>query len=131
MSLGHDHPDPAPISVADLLDAHFPVHRRQLRAGDALFHRGDPGDAAQVVRSGIIGMEVAGGHREPVVAWLARPGDVVAGERLLLPATCHEATGRALVDSEVQLLWRADLVAHGLFDDVCAVLTCDVGGGVG
>lgn len=95
--------------LLELLERQASPVRRTLRAGEVLFHRGDPGDAAQVIRSGLVGLEIGAPGREPLLALIARAGDVVAAERVLRPGTCHSATGRALTDCEVQLLREPDL----------------------
>lgn len=104
----------------------IPIRRRRLRAGEVLFHQGDPGESAQLVLAGLVGIEVASRHREPVIARLVRQGEVVAAERLLLPGTRHESTGRALVPSEVQLIMPGELETAGVHKCVLPILATHV-----
>lgn len=100
----------------------LPISRRKLRAGEVLFHQGDPGESAQIVLSGLVGLEVNGRIREPMVAVVLRPGDVAAPERLLLPGTRHETTGRAMTDCEVRLIRSSELEAHSAEGELRAAL---------
>ncbi len=101
----------------------MPVTRRRLRAGEVLFHQGDPGEAAQLVLDGLVGLEVSGGHREPLIAALIRKSEVAAPERLLYPGSRHETTARALTNCEVQLIRASDLEAAGLTAKVSGLAT--------
>lgn len=104
----------------------LPIVRRRLRTGDVLFHAGDPGEAAQLVLSGMVGLEVSRRHREAIIAQLYRAGEVVAAGRLLLPGSVHEGTARALTPCEVQLLRISELERAGLLDEVRFRLSCAV-----
>jgi CRP-like cAMP-binding protein len=99
-------------SVQALLEQ-LPIAQRRLRAGDVLFHRHDPGDAAQVVVSGMVGLEVHGATREPLIALLLRSGDVAAAARIVSPGTTHEVTARAITDCHIRLVRRVDVEAAG------------------
>jgi CRP-like cAMP-binding protein len=102
---------PAAADGLEALFAGLPRARRRLCAGDVLFHAGDPGDAAQLVLSGLVGLEIGGLAREPMIALLFGAGELVAIERVLLPGSRHEATARAVTACEVQLVRRDDIEA--------------------
>jgi len=111
----------APRDLKDWLHT-LPRERRRIHAGDVLFHCGDPGEAAQLVLNGLVGLEIAGRHREPVITQVYRAGDLVAAERLLLPNSRHEGTARALLATEVQLIHWTDLRRAGIESQVLTEL---------
>lgn len=86
-----------------------PLRRRKVHPGDVLFHAGDAGDSAQLVLRGVVGLELRGRTREPIIARLARAGDVIAVNRLLVAGSSHEMTARALTTTEVHLIRWADI----------------------
>lgn len=109
------------VELAALLRT-APISRRRVRAGEALFYAGDSADWSQLVLAGLVGLEVAARQREPVIARLYKPGDMAAVGRMLYPGSVHEGTGRALVDTEVQLVRWSDLPNQQMVDKLRYVL---------
>src|SRR5947208_3193639 len=78
-------------------------------AGDIVFHAGDLGDALYIVRSGEVELFVKDTTGQKIVLTVATQNDLF-GELSMLDARPRSATAQALVDSELLLLDRDDLL---------------------
>ena len=82
---------------------------RELAAGTALFHAGQPGDAMYVVKRGEIELYIKDTTGQKIALNIARPGELF-GELALLDYGPRTATAVALEDSELLELDRDDLL---------------------
>jgi uncharacterized membrane protein len=78
-------------------------------AAEIIFHAGDLGDALYIVRSGEIELYVKDTAGQKIVLTVAEENDLF-GELSMLDARPRSATAMALVDSELLLLDRDDLL---------------------
>jgi CRP/FNR family cyclic AMP-dependent transcriptional regulator len=77
--------------------------------GHTLFQAGDPGDSLFIVREGEIELFIKDTTGQKIVLTTAQPGDMF-GELAMLDTGPRTATALALMDSEVLVLDRDDLV---------------------
>ena len=86
-------------------------HSRQLRPGEVLFRKGDPGDALFAVRRGQIRIETgtSGGGR--LTLKFAGPGDLL-DEVAVLDGQSRAADATAAEPSELFVLRREDFLGH-------------------
>ena len=77
--------------------------------GHMLFQTGDPGDSLFIVRVGQIELFIKDTVGQKIVLHTAQPGDMF-GELAMLDSGPRTATALALVDSEVLVLDRDDLI---------------------
>jgi uncharacterized membrane protein len=85
------------------------VDEVKVAAGQAVFHTGEPGDSLFVVRSGQIELYIKDNAGQKIVLTTAQPGDMF-GELSMLDAGPRTATAVALVDTELLMLDRGDLL---------------------
>ncbi len=83
----------AELSEADLADLAGIVSTVSLEPGAELFAEGDPGDAAFIIKSGMIEIFKRSAGREVLLA--VRPAGEVLGEMSLLEKSKRMASGRA------------------------------------
>ena len=100
--------DNAQAAVARLL---MGAKRRSLRRGEALFHKGDPGDGCYMVRKGIIKLSVSSPIGEQRVYALRGPNALV-GELSLLDGLPRSTTAEAMTDAEVVQIMRTSFLAE-------------------
>lgn len=81
----------------------------KLAEGEPLFQAGDPGDSLFVVRSGEIELYVRDNVGQKIVLTTAQEGDLF-GELALLDAGPRTATAVALIESELLVMDRDDLL---------------------
>ncbi len=91
------------IALADVVD------EMKVPAGHTLFQAGDPGDSLFIVRLGNIELFIKDTAGQKIVLTTAQPGDMF-GELAMLDTGPRTATAVALMDSEVLVLDRDDLV---------------------
>jgi CRP/FNR family transcriptional regulator, cyclic AMP receptor protein len=77
--------------------------------GHLLFQTGDPGDSLFIVRVGQIELFIKDTAGQKIVLHVAQPGDMF-GELAMLDSGPRTATALALMDSEVLVLDRDDLI---------------------
>jgi uncharacterized membrane protein len=85
------------------------VDELKVSEGHTLFQAGDPGDSLFIVRVGQIELFIKDTAGQKIVLTTAEPGDMF-GELAMLDEGPRTATALALVDSEVLVLDRDDLV---------------------
>jgi CRP/FNR family cyclic AMP-dependent transcriptional regulator len=85
------------------------VDELDLPAGRTLFQSGDPGDSLFIVKSGKIELFIKDTAGQKIVLTTAEPGDMF-GELAMLDSGPRTATALALMDSQVLILDRGDLV---------------------
>lgn len=85
------------------------IDESTVKAGETLFHAGDPGDALFIMRSGEIELFIKDTAGQKIVLKTAQAGDMF-GELAMLDSGPRSATALALLDSEVLVLDRSDLV---------------------
>jgi uncharacterized membrane protein len=81
----------------------------RVKAGEVLFHVGDPGDQLFLVRSGAIELSAKDYLGQKIVFHVAKHGDMF-GELSLLDEGPRTATAQALEDAELVELGRAELL---------------------
>jgi CRP/FNR family transcriptional regulator, cyclic AMP receptor protein len=91
------------IALADVVD------ELQVPEGQTLFQAGDPGDSLFIVRVGQIELFIKDTVGQKIVLHTAQPGDMF-GELAMLDSGARTATALALVDSDVLVLDRDDLI---------------------
>jgi len=91
------------IALAKVID------ELSVAAGHTLFQTGDPGDALYIVQSGEIELFIKDTAGQKIVLTTSQQGDMF-GELAMLDSGPRTATALALVDSEVFVLDRDDLV---------------------
>lgn len=85
------------------------VDEQQVPEGHTLFQSGDPGDSLFIIKSGEIELFIKDTAGQKIVLTTAQPGDMF-GELAMLDSGPRTATALALIDSEVLILDRDDLV---------------------
>ncbi|HKR14964.1 MAG TPA: DUF1003 domain-containing protein [Pyrinomonadaceae bacterium] len=85
------------------------VDEIEVSAGKTLFEAGDPGDSLFIVVSGEIELFIKDTAGQKIVLHIAQPGDMF-GELAMLDSGPRTATALVLVDSEVLVLDRDDLM---------------------
>lgn len=90
-------------SLADVVD------EIEVAAGQTLFEAGDPGDSLFIVVSGEIELFIKDTAGQKIVLHIAQPGDMF-GELAMLDSLPRTATALVLVDGEVLVLDRDDLM---------------------
>jgi CRP/FNR family cyclic AMP-dependent transcriptional regulator len=91
------------VALAEVVD------ELSLPEGHTLFQAGDPGDSLFIVRSGEIELFIKDTAGQKIVLTTSEAGDMF-GELAMLDTGPRTATALALVDSEVLVLDRGDLV---------------------
>jgi uncharacterized membrane protein len=91
------------IALAKVID------ELKLPEGHSLFQAGDPGDSLFIVQSGEIELFIKDTAGQKIVLTTAGPGDMF-GELAMLDSGPRTATALALVESEVLVLDRDDLI---------------------
>ncbi|HEY0003768.1 MAG TPA: DUF1003 domain-containing protein [Pyrinomonadaceae bacterium] len=90
-------------ALAEVVDA------QRLGEGETLFHTGDPGESLFIVQAGEIELYIKDTAGQKIVLTVAGEGDVF-GELSLLDSGPRTATAVALVESELLVLDRGDLL---------------------
>lgn len=85
------------------------IDELKIDEGHTLFQAGDPGDSLFVVRRGEIELYIKDTVGQKIVLHAAQPGDMF-GELAMLDSGPRTATALALIDSEVLVLDRDDLI---------------------
>lgn len=85
------------------------IDELKINEGHTLFEAGDTGDSLFVVRKGEIELYIKDTVGQKIVLHAAQPGDMF-GELAMLDSGPRTATALALVDSEVLVLDRDDLI---------------------
>jgi CRP/FNR family cyclic AMP-dependent transcriptional regulator len=85
------------------------VDELKVPEGHTLFQAGDPGDSLFIVRVGQVELFIKDTVGQKIVLHAAEPGDMF-GELAMLDSGPRTATALALVDSEVLVLDRDDLI---------------------
>jgi CRP/FNR family transcriptional regulator, cyclic AMP receptor protein len=85
------------------------VDELKVPSGHTLFQAGDPGDSLFIVREGQIELFIKDTAGQKIVLTVAEPGDMF-GELAMLDTGPRTATAVALMESEVLVLDRDDLV---------------------
>ncbi len=85
------------------------IESQSVAAGEIIFHAGDLGDALYVVRSGEVELYVKDTTGQKIVLTVAETNDLF-GELSMLDSRPRSATAVALVDTELFLLDRGDLL---------------------
>ncbi|HYJ89408.1 MAG TPA: DUF1003 domain-containing protein [Pyrinomonadaceae bacterium] len=85
------------------------VDELDVRAGHTLFQAGDPGDSLFIIKSGQIELFIKDTVGQKIVLTTAESGDMF-GELAMLDSGPRTATALALMDSEVLILDRGDLI---------------------
>ncbi|MGI8734541.1 MAG: DUF1003 domain-containing protein [Pyrinomonadaceae bacterium] len=85
------------------------VDELKVASGSILFQAGDPGDSLFIVREGEIELFIKDTAGQKIVLTVAQPGDMF-GELAMLDTGPRTATAVALMESEVLVLDRDDLV---------------------
>ena len=91
------------IALANVVD------ELKVPEGHMLFQAGDPGDSLFIVRVGQIELFIKDTVGQKIVLHAAQPGDMF-GELAMLDSGPRTATALALMDSEVLVLDRDDLI---------------------
>lgn len=91
------------IALANVVD------ELKIPEGHLLFQAGDPGDSLFIVRVGQIELYIKDTVGQKIVLHAAQPGDMF-GELAMLDSGPRTATALALMDSEVLMLDRDDLI---------------------
>ena len=105
----------ANIKMFDLLDEDDRValaaviDEKTVPAGQTLFQAGDPGDSLFIVRKGQIELFIKDTAGQRIVLHTAEPGDMF-GELAMLDTGSRTATALALIETELLVLDRDDLV---------------------
>jgi CRP-like cAMP-binding protein len=86
-------------------------HTRHLGAGEALFKKGDPGDALFAVRRGQIRIETGASDGSRLTLNFMGPGDLF-GEVAVLDGQSRTADATAGEPTELFVLGRADVLEH-------------------
>jgi CRP/FNR family transcriptional regulator, cyclic AMP receptor protein len=86
-------------------------HTQHLRAGEALFQKGDPGDALFGVRRGQIRIETGASDGSRLTLNFIDPGDLF-GEVAVLDGQSRTANATAGEPTELFVLRRADFLEH-------------------
>ena len=85
------------------------IDYQKVAEGETLFHAGEPGDSLFVVRSGEIELYIKDTAGQKIVLNVATSGDMF-GELALLDSGARTATAVALLESELLVLDRGDLL---------------------
>ena len=85
------------------------IDYQKIAAGETLFHAGEPGDSLFIVRSGEIELYIKDTVGQKIVLNVAAAGDMF-GELALLDGGARTATAVALMDSDLLVLDRDDLL---------------------
>jgi len=85
------------------------VDEVKVPAGQTLFQAGDPGDSLFIVRDGKIELFIKDTAGQKIVLHTAQSGDMF-GELAMLDSGARSATALALIDAELLVLDRDDLV---------------------
>lgn len=107
--------DLAQVELFELLDENelrelaSVIDFQTLAAGEIIFHAGDLGDALYIVKSGEVELFVKDTAGQKIVLTVAEKNDLF-GELSMLDARPRSATSMTLVDSELFLLDRDDLL---------------------
>lgn len=100
--------------------ANQPLARRTVRAGDFIFHQGEPGDEAYLIGSGKVEIIRRTGNQEVVVATVSK-GNII-GEMALIDDQPRMASAKAIEDTTVTVIpsgaFKARLDRLGGFDPV-------------
>ncbi len=75
--------------------------RRRWRAGDIVFHQGDPGDTLHLVTKGTFDVRVSTTSGSSAILRLVPPGDHFGELALLVPDSSRIARVRAVTDARV------------------------------
>lgn len=97
------------LDEIELIELASVTESQSVAAGEIIFHAGDIGDALYVVRSGEIELFVKDTTGQKIVLTVAETNDLF-GELSMLDSRPRSATAVALVDSELLLLDRGDLL---------------------
>jgi len=107
--------DLAEVKLFELLDKNeiaelaSVIDNKPVAAGEIVFHAGDLGDALYIVRSGEVELFVRDTTGQKIALATAGPNDLF-GELSMLDSRPRSATALAMVDTELLLLDRDDLL---------------------
>lgn len=90
------------------------MDKLDLGAGDEIFHKGDPGDALYVIRTGWVKIVTEDAHGEELVLNQCGPSDAI-GEMSLVDGQPRSASVVALSDAEIYRLSRDNFLS--ILDD--------------
>jgi len=97
------------LDETELAELALVIDSHSVSAGDVIFHAGDLGDALYIVRSGEVELYVKDTTGQKIVLTSIARNELF-GELSMLDSRPRSATARALVDSELLLLDRDDLL---------------------
>jgi CRP-like cAMP-binding protein len=83
------------VARTDLESVARVLHARRFRAGETIFHEGDPGDAMHVIASGRAKISIESQDGEEAILVTLGPGEVF-GELVLLDGAARSATAVAI-----------------------------------
>ncbi|MFT5193341.1 MAG: CRP/FNR family cyclic AMP-dependent transcriptional regulator, partial [Candidatus Promineifilaceae bacterium] len=89
------------------------MRQRLYKAGDMVFHEGDPGNALYIVHSGLVRIYTGGRENgfETSVILFGRPGDVF-GELAVIDGEPRSASAKAMEDTVVYVIERETFRNH-------------------
>lgn len=89
------------------------LRQRHYKAGNMVFHEGDPGDALYIVREGMVRIYTGGRENgfESSVILIGRPGDVF-GELAVIDGDPRSASAKAIEDTRVYVMERETFRHH-------------------
>ena len=97
------------LDQTELAELASVIDNKPAAAGEIVFHAGDLGDALYIVRSGEVELYVRDTTGQKIVLATAGPNDLF-GELSMLDSRPRSATALAMVDTELLLLDRGDLL---------------------
>jgi CRP/FNR family cyclic AMP-dependent transcriptional regulator len=97
------------LNDAERVDLEQVLERRKVRAGEAIFTIGEPGDSLYVVGTGSVELFVKDNSGAKIVLALCGPGEVF-GELSLFDGGARTATAMPIEDTDLLVLDRDDLL---------------------
>ncbi len=97
------------LDETELAELALVIDSHSIPAGEVIFHAGDLGDSLYIVRSGEVELYVKDTTGQKIVLTSVEKNDLF-GELSMLDSRPRSATAKALVDSELLLLDRDDLL---------------------
>jgi CRP/FNR family transcriptional regulator len=102
------------VTQPDLETVSQMLSRRRFRAGETIFHEGDPGDAMHVIAAGRAKISITSQEGDEAILVTLGPGDVF-GELVLLDGSPRSATAMAIEPTVTYVLAKSSfdpLIAH-------------------